>query len=138
MPQAGSVSQCLAENSSVTNFTYQVRVKILQGDGGGLIFRSNTSGNFYRLRIGSDGTYDLVSQNSGIVTSSSPAIVQGVNQTNLIKVVANGSQIAIYANGQLITRVNDTASSIGRFGVFAVDFSHVTEVVFSNAQVNAL
>jgi serine/threonine protein kinase len=138
MPQKGAVAQCIAESSNVTNFSYQVQMKIMSGDGGGLIFRSDAHGDFYRLRIGTDGTYDLVSQRSSIVSSSSSAIIQGVNQVNVIKIVATGSQISLYANGHLLNTVKDTASSSGRIGVFAVDFSQPTDVAFSNIEAQAL
>jgi hypothetical protein len=138
MPQNGSVAECNAENSNVTNFSCQVQMKIISGDGGGLIFRSDANGNFYRLRISTDGTYDLVSQHSKIVSSSSTAIIQGANQVNVIKVVAIGPQISLYANNHLLTTVKDTASTSGRIGVFAVDFSQTTDVAFSNIEAKAL
>jgi eukaryotic-like serine/threonine-protein kinase len=139
MPQNNTVSQCLAENISVSDFSFQVQMTLLRGDGGGLIFRSDTKGDFYRLRIGSDGTYDLVSQVAGIVSSSSGAIIQGYNKSNTIKVIAQGNQISLYVNGQILCAIQDKASSGGRFGVFAVNFGSTgTEAVFSNAQVNTL
>jgi serine/threonine protein kinase len=134
MPQTGHVASCIAEGSSVSNFIYQAQMTVLQGDGGGLIFRSNSSG-FYRFRVSTDGTYDLVDQAVVLVNGSSPAIKTGAGQTNILKVVARGNALSLYVNGQLLTTVHDSASSYGRFGVFGVDFTRSTDAAFSNARV---
>jgi serine/threonine protein kinase len=134
MPQTGHVAVCTAEGSNATNFIYQVQMTVLQGDGGGLLFRSNSSG-FYRFRVGTDGTYDLVNQTVGLVNGSSPAIRTGAGQTNILKVVAQGNAISLYVNGQLLTTVHNSASSYGKFGVFGVDFANSTDAAFNNARV---
>ena len=137
--QGGTFTICNAENTNVTDFSCQVQMTILGGDGGGLVFRNDAkSGSGYRLRIGPDGAYDLASQHSTIVSSNSTAIKQGVNQVNTIKVVAIGSHISLYANGKLITTIQDTSATSGRIGLLAVDFNNNADVAFSNIQVTAL
>jgi hypothetical protein len=139
IPQNGAATACNAENTSVTDFSCQVQMTILSGDGGGLIFRSDANkGSFYRLHIGPDGSYDLASQRSTIVASSSPAIMQGVNQVNTIKVIVIGSQISMYVNGELLTTVQDTSATSGRIGLFAVAINSSTDVAFSNIQLAQL
>ena len=70
MSQTDFFTSCVAENTHYSDVLFQVRMTIQSGrgnDGGGLLFR--TSGNTgYRLRIGLDGSYDLVTptQNAGI------------------------------------------------------------------------
>ncbi len=66
---------------------------------------------------------------------SSPAIKQGLNQTNLIAVVAQGTNIALYINHQLLGNVTDSTYSHGPVGLFAVVYTQPTEVAFSNAKV---
>jgi eukaryotic-like serine/threonine-protein kinase len=135
--QAGSFAVCTAQATNFANFTYQVQMTILSGttnDGGGLIFRSS-NGSAYRLRVGVNGSFDLVDQDKALASGSSPAINTGLNQTNLLKVVARGSSISLYVNNQLIANVNDSLSSSGAIGMMAVDFTNPTDVAFNNAQV---
>lgn len=137
MPQIGHFASCMAQATNFSDFTYQVQMTILSGtdrDGGGLIFRSNTKEQ-YRLRVGTNGSFDLVDQERTLVSSSNSAIKTGLNQTNVLKVVASGSSISLYANGQFLAKVNDTASSSGQIGLMAIGFTDPTTVAFSNAQV---
>jgi hypothetical protein len=134
---AGSFAICTAHATNFANFTYQVQMTILSGitgDGGGLVFRSS-NGSAYRFRVGVDGSYDLVDQVKALASGSSPAINTGVNQTNVLKVVAKGSSISIYVNNQLIANVHDSLSSSGVIGMMAVDFTNPTDVAFNNAKV---
>jgi len=107
MPRQGYVLSCLAQATSFSDFAFQVNMTIVTGsarDGGGLVFRSS-SNSFYRLRIGVDGSYDLVNQNNTVASGSSSAIKTGLNRTNVITVVAQGQHIYMYVNKQLIASV---------------------------------
>ncbi len=135
--QAGTFSVCMAQATNFSNFTYQVNMTILSGttgDGGGLIFRS-ASGKAYRLHVGSDGSFDLVDEAHGLASGNSAAIKTGLNQTNVLKVKAQGTSISLYVNNVLLAKVEDSFSSSGAIGVLAVDFTQPTDVAFSNAQV---
>jgi hypothetical protein len=138
MPQSGFFATCMAEASNYDNFLYQVRMTITGGsggDGGGLVFRSagNTA---YRLHVGLDGSYDLVTPARTLASGASVAIKTGLNQTNRVAVAAHGSTIAIYINGTLIINLTDTISSTGRIGLMGVDFSKTAvKVVYTNAQI---
>lgn len=135
--QAGSFAICTAQATNFANFTYQVQMTILSGttqDGGGLIFRSS-NGSAYRFRVGINGSFDLVDQIKELASGSSPAIKTGLNQTNLLTVVARGSSISLYVNKQLIANVHDSLSGSGSIGMLAVDFTNPTDVAFNNAQV---
>ncbi|HLZ55534.1 MAG TPA: protein kinase [Ktedonosporobacter sp.] len=138
MPQSGFVSVCPAQATNFSNFAYQVKMTVVSGaqaDGGGLLFRSN--GNvWYRLRVGVNGSYDLVNQTVPLIpNASSGAINTGVNQTNVITIVAHNQSIYVYINGQYIATVNDSTSLSGQIGVFAVGWTTSTDVAFSNAKV---
>jgi eukaryotic-like serine/threonine-protein kinase len=68
-------------------------------------------------------------------------INKGLNQSNLVAVVANGDQITIYVNGQIIDSVHDKTFSQGQIGVlsFASNTNGATnDVIASNARVWAL
>jgi hypothetical protein len=123
--------------------TYQVDLTITKGDGGGITFREDndySKGNFYLFGIDHNGGYGLyvVKGYSFVNTlrnASNAAIKTGLNQSNQIAVVARGSTIDLYANGQKIDSVSDSTYSQGYIGVFAFDQNAPTEVIFRNAKV---
>ncbi len=136
-----SSHNCFAVTTNFNNFAYEVQMTIIQGDSGGIVFRANESqGSEYLFRIGIDGSYALEIYNNnayiGTLTSSpSTAINTGPNQSNLIAVVANGSNIDLYVNKQQIYFVIDSTYSQGEIGVAASSNGNPTEVVFTNAKV---
>lgn len=133
---------CTAFNTNFSNFAYEVQLSIIQGDCGGIIFRSNAP-KFYFFRICQYGSYALYKyvSNSGntsttLVQNSSSAINSGVGQSNRIAVVANGGSITLYVNGQRVNSLADSTYSQGQIGVVASDTgSALTEVAFSNVRV---
>ncbi|HXZ05776.1 MAG TPA: hypothetical protein VEH81_13155, partial [Ktedonobacteraceae bacterium] len=58
--------------------------------------------------------------NKILIDSSSSAINQGLNQTNLVAVIAQNSTIGLYVNHQLIGSVVDNTFSSGQIGVTAM------------------
>jgi serine/threonine protein kinase len=127
-----------------SNFVFEVYMKIIKGDAGGVIFRANTSDtDFYVFVVGQDGTYQLFlcvgnDCNRTIRGGTSSAIKQGLNQTNLIAVVAQTSTIGLFVNHQLLDSVDDNTFSSGLIGVIALPWAsngHPTGVVYSNAKV---
>jgi hypothetical protein len=114
---------------------------ILKGDRGGISFRANAdNGNFYYFYISSTGSYALQTYENYMLTGtltvgSSAAIKTGLNQPNLIAIVANGNALDLYVNMQLIARVSDGTYIHGQIGVVAEDINDPTDIVFTNAQV---
>lgn len=114
---------------------------IVKGDQGGIAFRANANnGSFYYFHINTNGSYALETYsgyNSTAVLNqgTNPAIKTGLNQTNLIAVVANGNSLVLYVNKQQIASVNDSTYSSGQIGVIAESVQNPTEVVFSNAEI---
>lgn len=141
IPQANFFSPCFARATDFTNFSYQVRMTILQGDRGGLCFRASAvNGNFYYFYISSAGTYALQIYENYVLTAtlakgSSSAIKTGLNQPNLIAVVASSDSLNLYVNMQLVAKVNDSTYIDGQIGVVAEDITSPTDIVFSHAQV---
>jgi serine/threonine protein kinase len=131
---AGHFQPCYAVGTNLCNLGYQVQMTTLSGDGGGLIFR-NTNNNGYRLRVGPDGTYDLVNASYTVTSGSSKAIHQGINATNRLTIIAQGSKIYLYINSQYVTSTIDTAASCGAIGLMAVGFGSAGKAAFSNAEV---
>ncbi len=82
----------------------------------------------YLFGVTCDGRYSLRRWN-GLVGAkgemkwlvdwkASSAIAAGSNQTNRLGMMMIGSRLLLYANGQLLTEVNDSTFSSGNFGVF--------------------
>lgn len=127
---------CYADNVSMSNFTFQVRMTLspASNDGGGVIFR-HTDRSEYRLRLGADDSYDLVTPVQTLVAGTSSAINSRAGQSNLVTIIARGSDIYIYVNKQKVAYINDTSSASGTFGLFAVDFTHATTALFSDVEL---
>jgi hypothetical protein len=140
---AGYFYPCMANATDFDNFAYEVQMKIIKGDCGAILFRiesANTS--FYYFRVCQDGSYALYryTNNAGsnlIAPQSNSAINAGLNQSNLVAVVARGSTLDFYVNQQKVDSISDTTYSHGKIGIVADGFPghHPTEVVYSNAKV---
>jgi hypothetical protein len=134
---------CNAGVTDYSNFAFEVQAKILQGDCAGMVFRydSNT-GKLYFFEVCQDGNYsfsrylDFTGNNiKDLAGGSSAAIKTGLNQTNTIAVVAQGSTLSIYVNKQKIASANDSTFTHGQIGVFADAINHPTDAAFNNAKV---
>ncbi|HZU66611.1 MAG TPA: zinc-ribbon domain-containing protein [Ktedonobacteraceae bacterium] len=132
---------CTANATNFSNFAFEVSMKIIQGDAGGILLRvENTNPNqFYDFYVGQNGTYGFEVVNgskfSVLKGGTSPAIRQGLNAVNVLGVVAQGSSMTLYVNQQRIASVTDPGYHSGQIGVYAVVYSHATEVAFSNARL---
>ena len=142
----GSWRYCESSSPMFSDFAYQVQVTIVKGDIGGISFRTdNTNANSYFFGIGQNGDYVLRTSNncpsnncnvSELRRGTSAVIKTGLNQSNLVAVVASGSTIDLYVNHQKIDRVIDSTYSQGQIGVAALDVnSSSTEVVFRDAKI---
>ncbi|HWZ19447.1 MAG TPA: hypothetical protein VNW73_11665 [Ktedonobacteraceae bacterium] len=139
--QLTSNHYCPAGVTNFSNFTYQVQMTVVRGDAGGIVFRiDDANQSDYYFRIGIDGSYalDIYKDNSFVsnLTSGSNTVINtGLNQSNLLAVVANGSNIILYVNNQQLASVSDSTYSQGEIGMVASSFSNPAEAVFTNAKV---
>ena len=138
---SGNFSACFEHAIDLADFSYQVDMRILRGNEGGIAFRANPdTGTFYYFHLDTHGNYILELVNSDTLSQHplaqgfSPAITTGLNAPNLIAVVARGSSIQIYVNMQLVTQASDSSVGHGNLGVVAQDVNASTDVAFSNAQ----
>jgi lipid-binding SYLF domain-containing protein len=109
-------------------------MQIISGNCGGLTLRDDERGNAYSYQVCQDGSYTLDRFASSIQTltsGSSAAITKGLNQSNIIAVVANGSAFDLYVNHQKIARTNDSSLSGGSLGVTAGN----SQVAYTNARI---
>lgn len=143
MTQKGFFQPCYDQTSNYSNFAFQVQMTITQGDEGGIIFRADpTNTQFYLLRINQDGSYDLFvyvdssgSHAKNLLSSSTSLLKTGLNQPNLITVIARSNSLIFYINQQYLASVNDTTYSSGKIGVFGESYTNPTNVAFSNTQI---
>jgi eukaryotic-like serine/threonine-protein kinase len=140
VPMQGHVLACNAEAVTFSNLTYEVQMTILKGDRGGIFFRQiGTQGPYYYFSIKIDGSYELDSFNGNtsnvLQLGTSPAVNRGLNQQNLLAVVAQGSSIDLYVNGQSILHITASTTSSGLIGVAADATDQPAEVAFNNTRV---
>lgn len=138
--QSSGFQVCLAHMSNFSNFVYQVQMTISKGSYGSLIFRSdNTLSNFYIYRVGQDGvaTFALYKNRTNTELKHAPSLAfkQGPNQTNLLAVIAQGSDLICYVNAQYVYDIPDTSLSSGEIGLVAGSLGSPTEVSYTNAKI---
>ncbi|HLZ57385.1 MAG TPA: helix-turn-helix domain-containing protein [Ktedonosporobacter sp.] len=138
--QTGTTSLCLNSDFDGANFTIEAQMSIIQGDCGGIIFRSNEPKD-YQFAVCQDGfyTFDLyqdLTNSRTLVSKKSPAINIGLNQPNVIALVANGSTFDLYVNQQKIDTVHDSAYSHGQLALIAFSTSTpLTDITYSHLRV---
>jgi hypothetical protein len=135
-PTPGSFHLCSPLGVILRDFVFQVQMTIVKGDAGGIAIRANSKGGYgYNFLINQDGSYELNVDFTIIQGGSSSAIKVGLNQSNLIAIVAQGNTFDLFVNKHYITSVNDSTYSEGAIGTVAHATSKPTEVVFRNAMV---
>ena len=142
-PNINYSDYCIAQATDFVNFTLEVQMQVIQGDGGGVNFRmANAAVNeyydFYIFRSGSYGL-EMVGSTSKSLASGSNAPVNGnLNDVNVIGIVTQGTTITVYLNHQRLVSANDSTYTHGRIGVEANIYAnggHATEVAYSNMKV---
>ena len=134
---------CIEQSIHFSNFIYQAQINIVKGDYGGIVFREDfTNIIFYYVYFGEDGSYNLFlykgikgQQGELLRTGHTSAINIGLNQQNLVAVLANGSSLYLYINKQFVTSAIASTSRSGQIGIIALPNTKPTEVVASNIQV---
>ena len=117
-------------NRNIADFRLEVDAAQEAGpnnNGYGVLFRFKDRDNFYRYDISGDGFFLLSKFDHGewvtlVPWTASSAINVG-QAANRLAVEAIGSQIRVYANGDLLAEVEDDAFTDGNFGFFASTFS---------------
>ena len=90
----------------------------------GLLARSTADARkTYLFGISCDGHYSLrywdgSSSTMIVVWTASEAILKGADQTNRMGFLAEGSKLSLYANGTLLTSIEDETLASGDFGLF--------------------
>ena len=139
------VNYCLLGGLTLRNFTYQIRLKIIQGTHEGIVLRANGNSKIYYLYLTINGEYglDMIDFPNGkepIEAGYSDAIIQGVNQFNELGVTADGASLALSINQRHITQLQDRTYMVGNIGICAGDYfdptqASITVADYQHAQV---
>jgi hypothetical protein len=91
----------------------------------GLMFRAPNANAGYFFGVTCDGRYSLHARNfeddtdtTLVNLTTGAGILPGSNQTNRLRVRADGNKISLYANGNLLQEVTDSSFTEGNFGAF--------------------
>ncbi len=141
----GYFAPCYASATNFSDLLLQVQITIVSGHSGGIVLRADATNDYeYQFRISTDGTYILnkyVVENGApavkpLLSGTSPAIVKGTNQSNLVAVLAQGDAIAVYINKKYVDSTNDATYHQGQIGVYAdSDPSSVVDAAFNKLEV---
>jgi hypothetical protein len=140
--QKGWIGNCGGVgHQDFSNFIFEVHMRIVAGDCGGIVFRTANTGAGYTFQVCRNGAYSLnlvtrSGQSIQIAKGISPFISAGVNANNLIAVIAHDAKLSFYANHQQIYGTTDSTYSHGLMDISAstVD-STLTQVVYWDASV---
>lgn len=135
--QQNTFTVCSAQ-PTFSNFAFQVQMTILNGDFGGLIFRTSQQDPFgyrfaFRSQLVPSYSGDLVYGNQLLATFTTAKA--NLNQTYLLTAIARGNTLSLYIDKKLVMSVSDSNASVGGIGLMAGKFDNTADVAFSNAQV---
>jgi transcriptional regulator with XRE-family HTH domain len=142
-PHVGFFAWCLADGT-FGNFALEVQLTITQGDCGGMTFRDDSNGRYYKFTICQDGRYRVskfMGNNNPTILqdSDSSAIRTGLGQQNKIAIMASGSTMIFYVNERQIDQEQDSSYTPGKIALIASPYSsydgHATDAAYSNAKL---
>ena len=134
-----------APQLNLSNQTFEASMAVSKGTGMGLVVRfDQTRGVGYILKVFTNGQYaigladlnntDANKRFNPIRTGTNAAIKQGLNQSNVLALIANGNSISAFVNGQFIDGLQDSSFTKGQQGVCAFG-SGTLDVTAQNVRV---
>ncbi len=134
------------DEPTFSDFILQVEVTQIAGDlesSSGIIFRMQSPEQFYRFDITSNGLFIVERRNAGGSWTrfiedwtESTAIIQGLNNTNRLKVKAIGSNLTFYINDSMVLQASDSSYPTGKIALNAGTFGMTgLQVAFDNVVV---
>jgi serine/threonine protein kinase len=138
VPAINTVKLCYANNTNFCNMAVQVQTINFSGRGAGIRFRATPDGKNYGFMVKPEGAYQFVGPSGNIIPytlTSSPAVHTGYNVSNVITVIARGSNFYFYVNQQFLVSARDSSLSCGEIGLYVLASSSSASASFSNAKV---
>jgi hypothetical protein len=134
-------------NQSFTDVVVDVDTEQVSGPANdnnayGLVCRVQSNGDGYALRVSGDGFCAIHKISDGNFEAladwtESEAVRQG-NATNQLRAVCDGSDLALFVNGELVAQATDTTFAVGDLALTATTFEEEsTEVHFDNLVARA-
>lgn len=141
--EKGFFLPCIAKNTRLSNFIYQVDMKIINGDAGGLIVRARgDNAQSYIFVVGQDGSYSIYYYSGEnrkaaqtLADGYNDQILTGYKQVNTLAILASGSSLDFYVNKKYVASVIDTTLNNGQIGVLANNYKRSTLVSYSHARI---
>jgi hypothetical protein len=130
----------IAQETDLSNFAFQVEMTLLEGSGGGIVFRAGweepyDSTHFgYRFTLTQD-FFNCVYGNA--ILTQSDTFKTHLNRPYLVTVIARGSGILLYINKKCVATITDSCATSGRIGLTVVNFTEWdrAHVTFRNAKI---
>ncbi len=134
---------CYQSAQQFQNFAAKVDMELASGHSGGLFFRPKTlkTASGYLFEVDSNGQYRLLSSAGSAALqnwTASSALHKGFHVKNTLEVIAQGSDLKLYANGMFLADLQDAAfPDAGYLGFLAsVDAQNPSaDVVYTNLSV---
>src|SRR5581483_3968472 len=135
---------CLATTPDLSDFAFQVKMTILKGSEGGMMFRfaANTM-SFFTIDQG--GNFNLLTNGnpmSILLHRSDPSIKVGAGQSNVLTIIAQGYTFLLYTNGHYLGQVtSNKIPASGNIGLIALGVNDPNNkndsitIVFSDMRV---
>jgi hypothetical protein len=127
----------------IYTFAFQITMTMVSGDGGGLILRANeTAGDFYFFHVFPDGSYHLyINTNNELGaelatgTIPSSAFSSGFGKKNTLTAIAQGAHLAFYANGHVLTAIENATYTTGYLSVLSSASTAPGAIIYTNARI---
>ncbi|GLV58962.1 hypothetical protein KDH_57900 [Dictyobacter sp. S3.2.2.5] len=136
-----TLENCFANATHLCNMAFQVQITHLSGEGGGISFRNTTNGSKhkgYTFMLKPSGAYDFSAAGATVIPytlTTSSAFHPGYHVSNVITVIARGSNFYFYVNHHFLASAHNSTLACGKLGLIALDWSSLASASFSNAKV---
>ncbi|MCL4562556.1 MAG: hypothetical protein M1281_18330 [Chloroflexi bacterium] len=107
----------------------------------GILCRAQSNGDGYALRVSADGYYSIFlvkgDDFTPLIAWTESSYVRQGNQINQLKAICSGSDLSLYANGELLGTVRDETFPTGDVGLAATTYEDSpVEVRYDNFRVD--
>lgn len=136
-----TVKTCYADNTNFCNMAFQVQITNFSGEGGGITYRASNNGTKrkgYTFTLKPEGAYDLLASGVNLIPytrTSSPAVHTGYNVSNVVTVIARGSNFYFYVNQQFLVSASDSSLTCGKIALIVLDWTSLASASFSDVKV---
>lgn len=145
------ISRWASAGKNFSDGIFEVEATPVEGpldNGYGLLFRADSeAGDFYLFKVSADGYVWIGRYKGGAEEMTiigdhwfeSPAVLRGLDVTNVLRVQAEAGNMIFFVNGQEVGRVTDTTFASGDVGILVQTLGGGgVRVLFDNLSVQPL